>query len=273
MASEPNTPDDLSWTLSSSSDEEDDPLPPFVPPFVPPSVPSSVPVLEDPPPLRAWSDLRHVVYINLDHRTDRREHMRQQLEGMGLSAVATRFPAIRMDSGMIGCSLSHLKVLEDAHAHHWPHVLVLEDDITFLQPRRFQTLMTQFFTRHPTDWDVVLLAGNNRPPFRVVDDGCVQVTRCQTTTGYLVQGAYLPRLIQNVRMGVTRLIARPDRKHEFAIDQFWFSLQRAHRWFLPVPLTVVQREDYSDIERRHTDYRAIMQDLDKASRYAASENH
>ena len=35
------------------------------------------------------------------------------------------------------------------------------------------------------------------------------------------------------------------------------------RWFLITPLTVVQREGYSDIEKRVISYKHIMQDKDK----------
>ena len=41
-----------------------------------------------------------------------------------------------------------------------------------------------------SSFDVALIAGNNMPPFTEIDDTCVKVTRCQTTTGYLVKNHY-----------------------------------------------------------------------------------
>jgi hypothetical protein len=55
----------------------------------------------------------------------------------------------------------------------------------------------------------------------------------------------------------------PDKRCYFAIDKYWFNLQEIHKWYLIVPLTVTQREDYSDIEKRPTNYTALMTDLDK----------
>jgi hypothetical protein len=55
----------------------------------------------------------------------------------------------------------------------------------------------------------------------------------------------------------------PTNKKEYAIDRYWFELQRRDRWFLITPLSVVQREDYSDIEQRVTNYGQLMLDLDK----------
>jgi hypothetical protein len=51
----------------------------------------------------------------------------------------------------------------------------------------------------------------------------------------------------------------------YAIDKFWFVLQNVDKWFLIIPPTVIQREDYSDIEKRTTNYAKAMTDLDKAS--------
>jgi hypothetical protein len=109
----------------------------------------------------------------------------------------------------------------------------------------------------------MLVAGNNVPPFTVVDNSCVKVTKCQTTTGYLVQSHYFDILIKNYRDGIQNLMKYPDKHRYFAIDKYWFNLQEIHKWYLIVPLTVTQREDYSDIEKKSTNYTALMTDLDK----------
>jgi hypothetical protein len=70
-------------------------------------------------------------------------------------------------------------------------------------------------------------------------------------------------------MGLTHLINNPDESFKYAIDKFWFVLQNNSKWYLITPLTVVQREDYSDIEKRITNYQSLMQDLDKAELFKA----
>jgi hypothetical protein len=45
--------------------------------------------------------------------------------------------------------------------------------------------------------------------------------------------------------------------------KYWFHIQEKHNWYLIIPLSVVQRPDYSDIEKRATDYTRSMTDLDK----------
>lgn len=216
-------------------------------------------------------DITNVFYINLEHRTDRKLHVETELAKIGLSG--TRFNAIQMTDGAIGCSMSHLKLLEDAVKNKLDHILIVEDDITFLDPELFQAQLNQFFKLHQNNWDVILFAGNNMPPFKTVDDTCIQVSQCQTTTGYLVNGHYIKILAQNVKMGLTHLLNNPTNKNMFAIDKFWFVLQRECKWYLIIPLTVIQCEGYSDIEGKVMNYAGIMQDLDKKDLLEAVQRH
>ena len=213
-------------------------------------------------------DITHAFYINLEYRVDRKEHVETELRNVGIKAQ--RFNAIKMENGAIGCSMSHLKILQDALKNNWDHILIVEDDITFLDPVLFKTQINKFFELHENDWDVILLAGNNMPPYENIDETCIQVSRCQTTTGYLVNGSYIKVLVNNVKMGLTNLLNYPDRAKQFAIDKFWFILQQTCKWYLIIPLTVVQRNDYSDIEKRVINYGKLMTDLDKEELFKAA---
>jgi len=209
--------------------------------------------------------IKHALYINLDSRKDRREHVEAQLAALktGMpNLVAERFKAIKHAEGAIGCSMSHMRCIQIAKERDWDHVLVCEDDILFTNVPMFLTQLSKFMATVP-DWDVVLLAGNNIPPFEVVNDACIQISNCQTTTGYIVRSHYYDTLIANYRTGINQLMRNPTQKLEYAIDRYWFELQRQHLWYLITPLSVVQREDYSDIEQRVTNYGHLMLDLDK----------
>ena len=217
--------------------------------------------------INSIDDIKNAFYINLEHRTDRKQHVETQLITIGITAK--RFNAIKMENGAIGCSMSHLKILTEAVNNNVDHVLIVEDDITFLNPELFKTQINKFFELHQNKWDVILLAGNNMPPYEKIDDSCIKVSRCQTTTGYLVNGHYIKVLVQNIKMGLTNLLNKPTEHSKFAIDKFWFVLQEASKWYLIIPPTVVQREDYSDIEKRVTNYEKHMQDLDKTEMFKA----
>lgn len=212
-------------------------------------------------------DVKHAFYINLEHRTDRKNHVESELYKIGVKAQ--RFNAIKMENGAIGCSMSHLRLLQDAVKNDLEHIMIVEDDITFLDPELFKRQINKFFELHGNEWDVILLAGNNMPPYTKMDDTCIQVTHCQTTTGYLVNGHYIKLLMQNVKTGLTNLLNNPQNHRQFAIDKFWFILQQSCKWYLIIPPTVVQREDYSDIEKRMTNYTGLMTDLDKKDLFKA----
>jgi GR25 family glycosyltransferase involved in LPS biosynthesis len=211
-------------------------------------------------------NLKNAIYINLESRKDRRQHVESQLTALktGMpNLVAERFNAIKhVTNGAIGCSMSHLRCIQIAKERGWDHVLICEDDVLFTNVPLFLTQLSKFMAT-VSDWDVVLLAGNNIPPFEVVNDACIQISNCQTTTGYIVRSHYYDTLIANYRTGINLLMRNPTQKLDYAIDRYWFELQRRDRWFLITPLSVVQREDYSDIEQRVTNYRHLMLDLDK----------
>jgi glycosyl transferase family 25 len=205
--------------------------------------------------------VKHAIYINLEHRTDRKIHIEQQLRLVGITAE--RFNAVKTQHGAIGCSISHLKCLELAKRNNWEHVMIIEDDILFLNPNQFIENFNKFIKSN-RDFDVVLLAGNNIPPYERTADYCVKVRTCQTTTGYIVKNHYFDKMIQNIREGVQQLIVEPKNRTMFAIDRYWFKLQMQDNWYLITPLTITQREDYSDIEKQHINYNSMMTDLDKA---------
>jgi len=206
------------------------------------------------------SDIKHVFYINLDSRSDRKIHMEKQLTNLGITAK--RFKAIQLKNGALGCSMSHLKILQQAQLNNLDHVLILEDDILFLNPPIFINQLNKFLSNHKK-FDVLLFAGNNIPPYTQIDDSCIKVNKCQTTTGYLVKKHYFNTLIDNFKEGIQKLIHNPTLHKYYAIDKYWFNIQGIHNWYLITPLTVTQKEDYSDIEKRHTNYNHIMLDLDK----------
>lgn len=205
-------------------------------------------------------DIKHSFYINLESRMDRKKMVEYELQKLGIEP--NRFNAIKLANGALGCSMSHLKCLETAKKNNWEHILIVEDDIKFTNVPLFQKQLNAFLSKH-TDWDVILIAGNNMPPYQVIDDTCVKVSRCQTTTGYLVNSHYYDTLINNFKQGIQFLMREPEKHTIYAVDKYWFCLQEKDKWYLITPLTVVQEDGYSDIEKRMTNYKSIMVDLDK----------
>jgi GR25 family glycosyltransferase involved in LPS biosynthesis len=207
-------------------------------------------------------NIEHILYINLESRSDRKIHIEKQLKSIGLRG--NRFNAIKLLNGAIGCSMSHLRCLQFAKEQRWSHLLIVEDDIEFLNPKLFKTQLSKFMNNQK-DWDVVLLAGNNLPPYEETAEYCIKVSKCQTTTGYIVKNHYYDTLINNIRSGISLLMKEPNNHKMYAIDKYWFQLQQRDKWYLITPLSVIQRKDYSDIEKHVTNYSNLMLNLDKKS--------
>ena len=74
-----------------------------------------------------------ILYINLAHRTDRKEHVIHEIHKICADdSKVHRIDAIRTEPGALGCGLSHIKALEYAMMHpEWKTILILEDDFTF----------------------------------------------------------------------------------------------------------------------------------------------
>jgi GR25 family glycosyltransferase involved in LPS biosynthesis len=204
--------------------------------------------------------LENCLFINLDKRVDRLEHVTKQLEMMGINGE--RFKAVETKDGAIGCTMSHIKCLELAKARGYEQVFICEDDIEFTNKEVFLRSLDKFYTEGPV-WDVCILGGNNGPPYSVYSDYCVRVFNCQTTTGYIVKKHYYDVLIDNFRESVRNLIREPENKKMYALDVYWKRLQQQNLWYFIVPITITQVESYSDIENRVTDYRWLMMDLEK----------
>ena len=218
--------------------------------------------------MKSNENITNAIYINLDSRNDRRIHIESQLNVLKTSPnglinlTIERFSALKNKYPAIGCSMSHMACVKHAQNCGWDHVLICEDDAEFTNIELFLNQLNHFLNTVSV-WDVVLLAGNNMMPFQNVNTSCVRVFNCQTTTAYIVKSHYYDTLINNYREGIKNLMREPTKKNSYAIDRYWFRLQRQHLWFLIIPLSVVQRDDYSDIENRYTNYKKMMLDLEK----------
>jgi hypothetical protein len=206
----------------------------------------------------------HTLFINLDSRVDRLILVKAELQKWGIQAPE-RFNAIKTANGAVGCTMSHIKCLEMAKQRNYPHVFICEDDIHCIDIPRLSTQLDEFYKTNgnANTWDVLIIGGNNAPPFRDLTNGVIQVYNCQTTTGYIVRQHYYDKLIANFREGIKHLMKNPENHREFAIDMYWKRLQKEDRWLMLLPLTVTQRPSYSNVEGRDVDYSYALLDHEK----------
>jgi len=206
---------------------------------------------------------KHALFINLDDRVDRLDHALNEFDKMNMQVE--RVSAIKNKHGAIGCTMSHIKCLQLAKKREYEYVFICEDDITFLDPQKLKENFELFQTHihENIKWDVLIVGGNNVPPYQKLTDFCSRVFSCQTTTGYIVRKHFYDTLITNFKESAENLMKHPENGREFALDIYWKRLQQKHMWLMLTPPTVSQYESYSDIENRNVNYDALMLDMDK----------
>lgn len=213
-----------------------------------------------------------VFYINLEHRTDRKEHFLSEIQKLcpkeSLSKVR-RIDAVHNGIGSLGCAISHVMAMEEFYANpEWNTCAVFEDDYTFHSDnleennRLIQDTMTQC-----PDWDMITLAFNPNNPddsdgterFRTVDTPYPSIKRVlkqQTASGYILTRKYLPILATNFAEAAEGLQQKGN-CHEFCLDIYWQLLQSQpqSQWYCIYPALGYQYANFSDIERHHTEYK------------------
>jgi glycosyl transferase family 25 len=205
----------------------------------------------------------NILYINLKEREDRNQHVLNEFKKLDITH-AERINANKTKDGAIGCTMSHIKCLELAMERNYETVFICEDDITFTNPNLFKEQIEKFVeSDYASDWDVLVISGNNAPPFTPVSDFVVRVHNIQTTTGYVVRRHYYSKLINNFKEGLSNLVRNPTNKQMYACDINWKKLQQRDIWYFIIPATVVQYANYSDVELRPVDYEALMKDTEK----------
>jgi GR25 family glycosyltransferase involved in LPS biosynthesis len=206
--------------------------------------------------------LENVYYINLKEREDRKQLVENELKQ--LNWKYERFNAVHLKDGRAGCSMSHLKILEMAKEKNLDYVIVVEDDIQFINPSEYNRLLSLFNKYAKStklNWDVLLIAGNLRPPIVKVQDFIARIFKSWTTTGYIVRRHYYDTLINNIKEGLNNLVKNPLSKGLYEIDSYWQKLQAKDNWYIIMPRTVTQRPNFSTIENTFTNYNHLMLDI------------
>lgn len=223
-------------------------------------------------------------FINLDHRTDRLEHMQKQLRQSGITAERTAgllpsmFPDKKYDTmrrrtpGAIGCHMSQVSVMKKA-LEQSKHAFVMEDDIIFCQDFNERMAIIEDFTNN-NEWDVFWLGSSFHvnPPYwhRVGRSG--MPPDCSAQLGYDAKRINHDRIIRtygafatfayivNVN-SIDKILNLFDQHiHEsIGIDWLFIKLQPQLKTFAFLPGCVRQMDNKSDIGNGVTIWSGFLQ--------------
>ena len=203
-------------------------------------------------------------YINLDHRTDRREQAEAEFKRLGIDS-SERFPAFYHTDGATGCMKSHIMAIEDDPVKvdaTW----ICEDDIQILVDRPTLDLYIKEFME--SDADILCLGGASRK-HEDFSPNLLRSFDLQTTSSYIVKQKIkdalltLWKTILNCRL---YKIENPYKEQfdkltvnkgdPLALDMSWKILQQSHIFVIPKTKCIIQRAGYSDIEKQFVNYGA-----------------
>jgi len=178
-----------------------------------------------------------VLYINLDKRKDRKEHIEKQFEDF---KSVERVDAIDTPhNGYEGCVLSHIKALNIAKEKGYEEVMICEDD--------FEWVNREHFVYPEIDFDVCMISGKiNKKEF--ISWNYNKVLDGRHTDCYLIKKHFYDKLIHNFKEGYEKL--KINNEHCNYIDVYWLSLQKENMFITPSLTIGRQMEGYSDIQKK-----------------------
>ena len=197
-----------------------------------------------------------IFYINLEKRTDRKEHFLQEMKKFCVDeSKIVRIDAVYNTNGALGCTKSHIKALEQFMANPaWLTCIIFEDDFTFYDTNieNNTSLLKKFFMNF-TDWGFLLLATNQagRPSKRTHVEGIQEVVYSQTTSGYCIHKDSVKEVYNNFKESEAAL-ENGNAVHQYAVDIFWNRLNMKRFCFSPN--MGYQYPGVSDIEHRYVCY-------------------
>ena len=195
----------------------------------------------------SWNFIDKVVYINIDERTDRREHMENKILNVFVTSKVQRFSAVKHERGNIGCTRSHIEVLKMAIREGWKNVLILEDDAEWNKYEEGYAKLQELM-KHP--YDVIMLS----PSAAQWDPNTMRLFESETSCGYIVSDRYFVTLLKHYQHGL-ELLESTGNSNLYVMDEHWKSIQKRDIWYTIIPAMIYQRPGYSDIFCRDVDYR------------------
>ena len=207
--------------------------------------------------------------INLDSRPDRyneclREFKKLNIDVQRVSGINGKLyfrPGLNLSAGAYGLLLTNIRIIEDAIMNEHKNILVLEDDVKFIDI--FYKIFNEKITLLPNDWDLLYLGGNNvfhqgkfnlitgdknfkvtKENYKTLNHELCKTTWTQTTHAVAINSKFYDILMDSIRKNMTQ-----------PIDLQYCILQQAgYNAYTFLPSLALQRPSFSDIENVYVDY-------------------
>jgi hypothetical protein len=189
--------------------------------------------------------------INLEERKDRWENVVNNFKDFNL----IRVDAIKHNNGEHGCFLSHKKCIQIAKDKGLKNIIVIEDDCIKNSEIDFTKKLTNImnFLNEYNEWDIFLGGCNMCDGNDIIkkinynSENFYQM-RKGTTTHFMIYNSFCYDFFLNADI------------NRGPIDVHWHYVLRA---FTTLPYIAYQYSNYSDIQKRQTDYIDWIKDTER----------
>lgn len=208
--------------------------------------------------LSSVQDIDAIIYINLEHRKDRKALIEKEIEKLEVdSEKIYRINAIADPlNGTRGCAKSHILALELAIKMKCKNVLILEDDCLFTANKlKINEYIATFFNAFLDNWDVFFLGTGIYASINTKLEDYVKIIHSTCAHAYLVNSHYFETL-KNCFSNCVDLMKNDLFFHYSltkAIDNRWQPLQQSDRWYSGKNIVAHQRKSFSDIGKEITE--------------------
>lgn len=199
----------------------------------------------------AFDNIDAVIYINLDHRKDRKKQIEHELKRMGVSKnKIIRLPAVYEEyNGHLGCSKSHNKVMNMIQNTNYNTVLVIEDDFIFtVDKETLHMKLNHFFDTFKDDWDACHLTASYKST-DYIDKHIHKCKSAMTSSAYIVNNkkkTFIEKLKESFEDSIDKLtrnmeeVFKKEGKKKItqngaALNQNWGDLQKESKWYIFMP--------------------------------------
>jgi glycosyl transferase family 25 len=204
-----------------------------------------------------------IYYINLDHRTDRKEEFLRCMNDLEVpESKIQRISAIyEPNLGALGCTKSHIIAIETFLNSDNKICIIFEDDFQYKNKDTFMSDISKIFeTNMP--FDIVQLSYNNlyMPElfYQVIDTEYSFLKRVNKTicaSSYIITRKFAPKLLENFRESSELLSIHGNiNDTTYVLDVYWHKIQGQSQWYIISPSIGYQRASYSDICKGYYDY-------------------
>ena len=185
--------------------------------------------------------------VNLEHRTDRLEHIQNEMSYIGWDYEL--FKAIHT-GGHVGCTLSHIAIIDLAIERNYDCVMIIEDDSTFMPYAKsfINELDTQLET---VEYAILNLSPTHNRPVNISEDYnlLIDITNLPPKQEHH-RGIYATNMIiyhKNIYNDVKEIMIDNQDKY-YAIDQYIYEkITSKKQSYCPILPIAIQKSDFSDV--------------------------